>query len=186
MRSPEDLLTAYAATVREWAPRLDLVSPRDLARFEERHVQDSLRAVPLLDRLPPGPCIDVGSGAGLPGVPLAVARPGRAWTLLEPRRRRAAFLEEVVRRLDLECAVVALTAEEAAASPEHGGSYVLATARALAEPTAAARMLLPLVRSDGVALLFTGPDVALPPGAEEWQPGLAIMGRPPSTSGGAS
>ncbi|MGH2757021.1 MAG: RsmG family class I SAM-dependent methyltransferase, partial [Actinomycetota bacterium] len=64
-------LAAYAALVRTWANRLDLVAPGDLDRFEERHIADSLRLLPLLERLPEGPCVDVGSGAGLPGIPLA-------------------------------------------------------------------------------------------------------------------
>lgn len=173
--SPADPFGRYAALVREWAPRLDLVSPADLDRFEERHVEDSLRAAPLLDELPPGPCVDVGSGAGLPGVPLAIARPERRWTLLEPRRRRAAFLEEVVRDLGLDCEVVALTAEEAAKDPGLRARHVLATARAVAEPGAVRGMAEPLLAPGGVTLVFTGATATVPPDAEAWGPGLTIM-----------
>lgn len=174
MRS-DDQLRAYAELVRAWAPRLDLVSPGDLDRFEERHVEDSLRAAPLLDELPPGPCIDVGSGAGLPGLPLAIARPGRPWVLLEPRRKRAGFLEEAVRTLGLGARVVALTAEEAAADPGLREAHVLATARALAEPAAVRALTTPLLREGGRTLVFTGANATLPPGAVEWAPGLTIM-----------
>jgi 16S rRNA (guanine527-N7)-methyltransferase len=173
--SVTDPLDEYAELVRFWAPRLDLVAPGDLARFEERHIDDCLRAVPLVETLPPGPAIDVGSGAGLPGVVLAIAAPARTWRLLEPRTLRAAFLEEVVRTLGLTCEVLRLTAEAAARDLALAGGHVLATARALAPPPTAFAMLAPLVRSDGVRLVFVGENTEIPPDAEEWRPGIAII-----------
>lgn len=173
-----ELLAEYAALVRSWAPRLDLVSPGDLERFETRHVEDCLRAAPLLEELPEGPCVDVGSGAGLPGIPLAVAEPTRSWTLVEPRHRRAAFLEEVVRTLGLSCRVVAATAEECAADETLAGAHVLATARAVAEPDVVRALTEPLLGPSGVTLVFTGRSAAVPEGAEAWAPGLTIMRRP--------
>jgi 16S rRNA (guanine527-N7)-methyltransferase len=168
-----DPLARYEELLKAWAPRLDLVSPGDLPRFRERHIEDSLRLAPLLDRLPPGPCVDVGSGAGLPGIPLAIAVPDRSWRLLEPRRRRAAFLEEVVRELDLDAEVVVATAQQAA--DEIGPVHALAVGRALAEPAAALDLLLPLVAEDGAAAVFLGRGAELPPGAEEWSEGIAIV-----------
>lgn len=178
MADAEERLAAYAALVRRWAPRLDLVSPGDLGRFEGRHLDDSLRAVPLLDGLPDGPCVDVGSGAGLPGIPLAIARPERTWRLVEPRRKRAAFLDEVVRELGLSCEVVPRTAEEAARLPELAGAHVLATARAVASPEVVRGLTEPLLAVDAVILVFTGAGARLPEGAEEWAPGLTIMRKP--------
>jgi 16S rRNA (guanine527-N7)-methyltransferase len=175
MTAGADRLADYAALVRRWAPRLDLVSPGDLARFEERHIRDSLRAAPLLDGLPAGPAVDVGSGAGLPGIPLALAARARPWRLLEPRIRRAAFLEECVRVLELDCEVLPLTAEEAARHPELSGDHICALARALAPPEHAFELLLPLLRPGGVAVVFTVAEGALPAGAERAQGGLAIM-----------
>ena len=176
----EELLAAYASLVRKWAPRLDLVSPGDLDRLEERHVQDSLRVVPLLDELPAGPCADIGSGAGFPGVPLAIARPERRWTLIEPRRRRAAFLEEVVRELALDALVVAKSAELCAEDDDLRGRHVLATARAVREPVHVEPLADPLLRPGGVTLVFKGEaDLErLPEHAEEWAPGLIIMRKP--------
>lgn len=170
-----DLLAAYESMIRSWAPRLDLVSPRDLGRLRERHLDDSLRAAPLLDELPAGACVDVGSGAGFPGVPLAIVRPERQWTLVEPRKKRAAFLEEVVRELGLTCRVVALTAEEAAADATLAGAHVLATARAVADAPTVRGLAEPLLCPGGVALLFSGDNAQTPPDAEAWGPGLTIM-----------
>ena len=148
--------------------------PGDLGRLHERHIADSLRALELVLEAPEGPCIDVGSGAGLPGIPLAIAS-GRRWRLLEPRSRRAAFLDEVVRILELDCEVLRLTAEAAARDPRLGGAHVVATARALAPPRAAFELLTPLVAPGGRAVVFHGPDAELPSRAERSAPGLATI-----------
>ena len=170
-------LAEYAALVRRWAPRLDLVSPGDLPRFEERHIADSLLALPVVNPLPPGPAADVGSGAGLPGVPLAISAHPRHWRLLEPRPRKAAFLEECVRVLELDCEVLTLTAQEAARRPALLGGHVCALARALAPPAVAFRLLLPLVRAGGVAGIFAFAGSRLPAEAERVSEGLAIISR---------
>jgi len=148
-------LAAYASLVRDYAEKLDLVSPADLDRFESRHIDDSLRALPYVAEAPPGPAVDVGSGAGLPGIPLAIATPERRWRLLEPRKRRAAFLELVARELDLENVdVVADTAEALVA--REGPTHALAVARALATPHEACELLRGLVVPRGTILLFVG------------------------------
>ena len=148
------------------------MAPGDLDRFRTRHIDDSLRLLPLVEQAPPGPCADVGSGAGLPGIPLAIARPERTWRLIEPRRKRAAFLEEVVRTLELTCEVVMATAAQAAAQL---GPHAFVTARALAEPGRALDLILPLVASPGIAAVFLGEGARIPPEAEEWQEGVAIV-----------
>ena len=155
-----------------WAPRIDLLAPGDLERFRERHVADALKAAPLLDLLPTGRAVDVGSGAGLPGVPLAVAAAPRAWLLLEPRRKRAAFLEEVVRELDLDAEVQTSTAEEAARG---GPRFIVATARALAPVATAFALLRPLLAARGTGIVWVGKSARLPPEAGLWAEGLATM-----------
>lgn len=179
------LLARYAELVRLWSERLDLVSPVDLARFEERHIRDSLRLLPLFDDLPEGHCADVGSGAGLPGIPLAISTP-RHWRLLEPRKNRAAFLEEVVRELDLDCEVLVMTAEQAATRPALAAGHALVTARALADPPAAFGLILPLAAPGGRAVVWHGPEAQLPGEAEDWTPGIATIEVPrePAEGGG--
>ncbi|MEA2434061.1 MAG: rRNA (guanine527-N7)-methyltransferase [Actinomycetota bacterium] len=166
-----ELLNRYADIVREWAPRLDLVSPTDLPRFEERHIADSLRALPAVIAAGPGPCVDVGSGAGLPGIPLAIAS-GRVWRLLEPRARRAGFLEEAVRELGLPCEVIRMSAAEAAAAG-FDAAHVVATARALAKPDEAVAICRPLVSPGGYVLVFHGERSPGPAESEEIAPGIA-------------
>lgn len=89
----ESLLAAHAI------PR-GMVASSDRDHLRERHVLDSLRGVPLLGSAK-GPVVDLGSGAGLPGIPVAVARPDLLLTLVEPRQLRVAFLELAVERLSL-------------------------------------------------------------------------------------
>ena len=173
----EERLQAYEALLAAWAPRFDLIAPGDITRIRERHIDDSLRALSLVQALPPGPCADVGSGAGLPGLPLAIAT-GRPWRLLEPRRKRAAFLEEALRHLGLQdCEVVALSAEQAMADPGLAGAHVCVTARALAPPQRSLQLCLPLATPGGVVVLFAGANAEKPPEAEEVAPGLLTIRR---------
>ena len=168
-------LDRYCELVRKWSDRIDLVAEGDLRRFRSRHVDDSLRALPLLESLPPGPVVDVGAGAGLPGIPLAIACPGRLVRLIEPRLKRAAFLEEVVRELDLSCEVVTADAGVAGRRVGLAHGHVLAAARALAPPTRSFELILPFVAPGGVAAVWHGPDAELPLIAGEWTEGIAIV-----------
>jgi 16S rRNA (guanine527-N7)-methyltransferase len=171
----DDRLAAYAALVRSYGRDLDLVATGDLDRFEARHIEDSLRALEVVRSAPEGPCADLGSGAGLPGIPLAIADPSRLWRLIEPRRRRAAFLEEAVRALGIRAEVVVATATEAGEDAALAHAHAFVAARALAPPDVAFRMLAPLVAPGGTSLVFIGAEAELPAGSEEVQPGLAIV-----------
>jgi 16S rRNA (guanine527-N7)-methyltransferase len=113
------------------------------------HVEQSLAAAPLVAELE-GPIVDVGSGGGAPGVPLAEAFPDRKVTLLEANGRKAAFLEHVAAEFP-NLRVLRGRAEE------HDETYGVAVAKALAPPPVAAELCLPLVREGGVAILFVGP-----------------------------
>ena len=112
-------------------------------------LDDALRASPLLERFP-GVVVDVGSGGGTPGIPLAAAFPERSFTLLEAERRKCDFLERVTTYLD-NVAVVWGRAEEQ--TPD---TYGIALAKALAKPPVAAELCLPLVSPGGVAILWLG------------------------------
>lgn len=94
-----DLLVLYAELLEHWSARHNLVRFADRRELVERHILDSLDASPL--PLDGGVLLDVGSGAGLPGVPLLVANGHWEGTLLEPRQKRWAFLRLVIRELDL-------------------------------------------------------------------------------------
>ena len=112
-------------------------------------LDDALRAVPLVAAVD-GPVIDVGSGGGSPGIPLAAVLPERRFTLLESERRKADALVRLSRDLP-NVEVVWGRAEE---QPADG--YGVALAKALAKPPVAAELTLPLVRPGGAALLWVG------------------------------
>jgi 16S rRNA (guanine527-N7)-methyltransferase len=119
-------------------------------------LDDALRALPLLAELE-GAVIDVGSGGGSPGIPLAASMPERAYTLLEAERRKCAFLERFAAELP-NVEVVWGRAEE---QPVDG--YGVALAKALAKPPVAIELCLPLVTPGGAAVLWVGRDMDLDP-----------------------
>jgi 16S rRNA (guanine527-N7)-methyltransferase len=116
------------------------------------HLEQSIAAAGLVHEFE-GPIVDVGSGGGAPGIPLAVELPHRQVTLLEANRRKCAFLERWASEVP-NLRVVCGRAEEQPLE-----SWGVAVAKALAPPPVAAEWCLPLVAQNGAAILFTGPAV---------------------------
>ena len=116
-------LAAHWALVRSWNQRTNLTAITNDNEAAWVHYRDSLAALP---HLPGGSLVDFGSGAGFPGIPLAVAEPHRQVTLVEPRRKRASFLRTAVVRLGLPNVRVL----EARAENEPDKDYAVAVTRA--------------------------------------------------------
>jgi 16S rRNA (guanine527-N7)-methyltransferase len=131
--------------------RRGLVGPREVPRLWERHLLNSAAVVPFLPVS--GRIVDLGSGAGLPGVVVAAMRPDAEVVLLEPMERRAEWLREVVMSLGLANVVVTRARAE-----EVGGSLVAAavTARAVAPLEKLYRWALPLLQRGGVLVALKG------------------------------
>ena len=127
-----------------------LTAVRHLVEARRLHVDESLRALEAVERFE-GSIVDVGSGGGAPGIPLAAALPLREVTLLESHRRTCDFLEGWTREFP-NLRVVCGRAEE-----QPVDSYGVAVAKALAPPPVAAEWCLPLVAPGGAAVLFVGP-----------------------------
>lgn len=170
------------ARLEEWLERL-LVTPgltaiRDPEQARRELVEGSWPALPHVDRFP-GTIVDVGSGGGSPGLPLAAARPERAVVLLEGNKRKAAFLERAAAAFP-NVRVVRGRAEEQP-TDEAG----VAVARALAPPPVALEWCLPLVRPGGVVVLYVGPSAdaeavgrasaQLAGGVPERHPGVLVI-----------
>jgi 16S rRNA (guanine527-N7)-methyltransferase len=128
-------------------PGLTSVSAEDARRV---HIDESLAALDVVGHFD-GPIVDVGSGGGAPGIPLATALPEREVTLLESNRRKCTFLERWARELP-NAQVVCGRAEE-----QPVDTWGVAVAKALASPPVAAEWCLPLVAPGGAAILFVGP-----------------------------
>ena len=147
------LAIAYADWLAGAGVERGLLGPREAERIWDRHLLNCAVVAPLL--APGDRVVDVGSGAGLPGIPLALVRGDCSFVLLEPLARRAAFLEEVVADLALgaRVSVVRARAEDAART---GVTYDVAVARAVAPLDRLAGWCLPLVRPGGRLLALKG------------------------------
>ncbi|MGH3868055.1 MAG: 16S rRNA (guanine(527)-N(7))-methyltransferase RsmG [Pseudonocardiaceae bacterium] len=147
------LAERYAALLAGSGVGRGLIGPREADRLWERHL---LNSAVLGELVPEGArVLDVGSGAGLPGIPLALARPDLAIVLLEPMARRVVWLEEVVAVLGLAISVHRGRAEDQWVRDELGGNDIV-TARAVAPLGRLAGWCLPLVAPGGRLLAVKG------------------------------
>lgn len=151
-------LNRFVALLAEQGVERGLIGPREIERIWDRHV---LNSAVVGELVPEGAhVVDVGSGGGFPGVPLALARPDISITLLESMARRVQWLEEVLDELSLENAdVLRGRAEEKAVRAELGAVDVV-TARAVAPLGRLAQWCLPLLRTGGLLLAVKGASVA--------------------------
>lgn len=138
-------LIAFEAMVKRWNRYGGLVSKRDVGRLRTRHIEESLALLPWWR----GRLADVGTGAGLPGVPLAIARPAAPVVLIERSERKGRFLRQVLIDLALDN-VTLVVADAASYRPERRFDTVVA--RALAPPPTAWRLVRPLLATGALAL----------------------------------
>jgi 16S rRNA (guanine527-N7)-methyltransferase len=154
----ESQLERYLDELRAAGERINLVgstAPADLAR----HVADSIEpasAIPTGARV-----VDLGSGAGFPGIPIAIVRPDLSVTLVEIRERRVHFLRHVVRTLGLSCRVMRKEIE----TPSPPETFDLALVRALAPQRVAFSLALPWVRASGEVWIWASARAPTLPGA---------------------
>jgi 16S rRNA (guanine527-N7)-methyltransferase len=147
------LARRYAAHLVGSGVERGLLGPREAPRVWERHV---LNCAVVAELLPDGArTVDIGSGAGLPGIPLALARPDLAVVLVEPLARRVDWLREVVEDLELPVTVERGRAEEPGVRARWEGADVV-TARAVAPLARLAAWAFPLLRTGGVLLALKG------------------------------
>jgi 16S rRNA (guanine527-N7)-methyltransferase len=130
-----------------------LLGPREIDRVWERHILNSAAVAELLD--PDERIADIGSGAGLPGIPLALARPDLRLTLIEPLLRRSEFLREVVDDLRLDVAIIRRRAEDRS-EREQVGEMDAVVSRAVASLDKLTKWSVPLLRPDGRMVAIKG------------------------------
>jgi len=145
----------YFALLAEWNQRVNLTAITEPEEVAAKHFADSLLPMELI---PKGArCVDVGTGAGFPGVPLLIMRPDLSMTLLDSLKKRLAFLETLLGELNLRAVPVHMRAEDAGRDPAHRARYDVALARAVASASALMEWTAPLVRVGGTALFYKGP-----------------------------
>ncbi|MGH7051735.1 MAG: 16S rRNA (guanine(527)-N(7))-methyltransferase RsmG [Acetobacteraceae bacterium] len=166
-------LDSFADLLSLWNTRINLVSRRELPNLWSRHIADSLQLIPLLPSAL-SRAIDLGSGAGFPGLVLSIAT-GIPFTLIEADQRKAAFLAEAARITGTEMEIRNLEiahaqAAHAQAAPARLAPARLVTARALAPLPALLALAEPFVAAGGFALFPKGKKVAaeLTAASREW------------------
>jgi 16S rRNA (guanine527-N7)-methyltransferase len=177
--------------LRRWLDALvatpGLTSIRDPVEARRVHLDESLAALEVVGRFE-GALVDVGSGGGAPGIPLAAALPDRDVTLLEANGRKCAFLRAVAREFPN------VTVVQGRAEEQETDRFGVALAKALAPPPVAAEWCLPLVRIGGAAVLYVGPSAdadavshvsqQLGGGPSEQAPGLLVLHKVEPTPSG--
>ena len=169
-------LTLYRDMLVDWNRRMDLTSVPE-EEIPLRHLGDSLMPVFRYPELfPRGTSLaDVGTGAGLPGLPIAIAREDLEVTLIESMRRRCEFLSAVRERLGLaNLSILCIRAEEAGQDKNLRESFDRTVSRAVAAAPVLLEYLLPLTKTGGSALCWKGPGASQE--AEEAQEAAGILG----------
>ena len=150
---------AFHAILDEYNAKMDLTAVRDEDERVDRHDLDS--AAPLAQGLfaPRAKVIDVGTGAGFPGMPLLILRPDLEMTFLDALNKRILFLEDVLKRLGLKATTLHARAEDAARMAEPREMYDAAVSRAVASSATLMELTLPFVKTGGMSISWKGPGV---------------------------
>jgi 16S rRNA (guanine527-N7)-methyltransferase len=153
-----DRIEAYVAMLLEVNQHLNLTRVTDPVGVARQHLLDSLVALPELDGVAPALAVDIGSGGGLPAIPLAIARPDLLWLLLDSVAKKARALESFVEHLGLPgIAVLAERAEAVGRDRRYRERAGVVTARAVATLPVIAELGMPLLVHGGLLLAWKGP-----------------------------
>ena len=170
----EDQFRVYAGLLQEWNKKVNLTAVTDEKGIASKHFLDSALLLRYAD-IPQGETIvDVGTGAGFPGVPLKILRPDLRLTLLDGLNKRLVFLAELLKKLGLSAELVHARAEEAARQKKYRTSFGFASARAVAAMPVLCEYCLPFLRQGGVFAAMKGPDAGAE--LEQAEKAIALLG----------
>lgn len=148
----------YREILLDWNSRINLTAITDSREILIKHFLDSILILRWCQIPQNATVIDVGTGAGFPGIPLKIVRPDLQVTLLDSLNKRVNFLKEASRQLGQDNFCIHGRAEELAHQKEHREQYHVATARAVASLPALSEYCLPFVKTGGMFLAMKGPD----------------------------
>jgi 16S rRNA (guanine527-N7)-methyltransferase len=150
-------LITYEKELLEWNQKFNLTAIRDTESIRTKHFLDSFSCVLAWKALPPNHLIDVGTGAGFPGLPLKILYPNLKLTLVESVGKKAMFCQHIVSVLGLEHVdVIQVRAEDIGQNPKHREKYDWAIARAVASLNVLSEYLIPLLKIGGTMLAQKG------------------------------
>lgn len=155
----------YYQELIAWNEKFNLTGITALDEVQTKHFLDSIVSLPIIleelgeaaPPIEPLQCMDVGTGAGLPGIPLKIVAPAWQWTLLDGTGKKITFLQQMVQKLALaETTVLQGRAEEIGRNNRYRAGYDIVTARAVAPLITLTEYLLPLVKINGLAVIYKG------------------------------
>ena len=150
-------LLNYERLLLEWNKKYNLTAIRDEQGIRTKHFLDSFSCIQAWRATPPNHLVDVGTGAGFPGIPLKILYPAMHLTLVESVGKKARFCQQVVEQLGLDgVEVVQARAEEVGQEENHRERYDYAVGRAVAKVRVLAEYLLPLVHIGGAMIAMKG------------------------------
>ncbi|HWS28831.1 MAG TPA: 16S rRNA (guanine(527)-N(7))-methyltransferase RsmG [Clostridia bacterium] len=148
-------LCAFYDMLVDWNTRMNLTAITAPAEVAQKHFADSVLPERLLKK--DANVIDVGTGAGFPGIPLLIARPDLKLTLMDALQKRVTFLEAVCKELGLNALCVHARAEEAGKKPLYRARFDAALSRAVASASELTELTVPFLKENGVSLMYKGP-----------------------------
>lgn len=157
-----DQFQAYYELLMSWNEKMNLTAITEPEEVCDKHFIDSLLFLPVMDAYDGKTVLDLGTGAGFPGIPLAIVNPTRHYTLVDSLQKRVGFLEKVVDDLGLRN-VTCLhgRAELLAKDPAHRDHYDLGVARAVAKMPILLEYVMPFIRPQGHFIAGKGPDASI-------------------------
>lgn len=169
-----DRFDQYLTLLVDWNTRINLTAITQPEEVAVRHFADSLTLLNSVDIPQGGRVIDVGTGAGFPGVPVKIMRPDVGLTLLDSLQKRLNFLQELLHSLGLEARRIHARAEEGGRKQELREQFDVATARAVASLPALCEYCLPFVKVGGIFAAMKGPGA--PEELEQSRNALRLLG----------
>lgn len=153
----------YYEVLTDWGERVSLTSVKDEEGIQRRHFLESAALIPILEEsglsLTDKSLIDIGSGAGIPGIPLKIIDPTIKLTLVEAKQRKAEFLSALLKELEFDdVVVIPRRSEETAHNATHREQYNFAVAKALAPLSTLIELTLPFLVMGGVLIAPKGKD----------------------------
>jgi 16S rRNA (guanine527-N7)-methyltransferase len=168
-------LSAYEKELLEWNQKFNLTAIRDAESIRTKHFLDSFSCVLAWKASPPNHLIDIGTGAGFPGIPLKILYPNLKLTLVESVGKKAMFCQHIARVLGLEQVdVIQSRAEDLGQSERYREKYEWAIARAVANLNVLSEYLIPLVKIGGMMLAQKGESG--PAEAQSAEEGMKLLG----------
>ena len=150
---------AYMEGIIEWNEKVNLTSITDKDEFIVKHYIDSVMCVPCKEFQNAERIIDVGTGGGFPGIPLALAAPDKEFVLMDSLNKRIKIINELCAEIGIEnVTAVHARAEELAKNKEHRENYDLCVSRAVANLSTLSEYCLPFIKKGGYFLSYKGPD----------------------------